>query len=296
MTCGSKKVLVTGATGLIGKELIKPLFEAGFDVYAITIDAENPNNGVNWVKGSLFDEVFIKTTMESIRPEYLLNMAWATTGDYLSSDINYKFLNAGINLLKYFKDNGGKRIVCAGTCFEYKFKDEPLKETDELDVEKTVYTFCKNKLYEITKFFCEKNDISFGYGRIFYVYGRNEDKTRLTGMVLDKLGKDEEVVIKTSDLRKDYMYSKDIANAFVKFLDSNVEGVVNICTGKQISIKEFVTEIGIKLGKTSLLKFQNEKTSQPPLIVGDNCRLMNEVGYKNQYTLETAIEEILNEK
>ena len=155
MTCGSKKVLVTGATGLIGKELIKPLFEAGFDVYAITIDAENPNNGVNWVKGSLFDEVFIKTTMESIKPEYLLNMAWATTGDYLSSDINYKFLNAGINLLKYFKDNGGKRIVCAGTCFEYKFKDEPLKETDELDVEKTVYTFCKNKLYEITKFFCE---------------------------------------------------------------------------------------------------------------------------------------------
>ena len=124
----SKKVLVTGATGLIGKELAKPLQEEGFDVYALTIDENNVDNGIHWIKGDLFDKENIKLIVEKVKPEYLLNMAWATTGDYLKSDINYKFLNAGINILEHFKDNGGRRAVFAGTCFEYKFKDEPLKE------------------------------------------------------------------------------------------------------------------------------------------------------------------------
>ncbi len=293
MNCGNKKVLVTGATGLIGKELIKPLQEAGFDIYAITIDENNPVNGVNWLKGSLFDEKFIKDTMESVKPEYLLNMAWATTGDYLKSDINYSFLNAGINLLRYFKDNGGKRVVYAGTCFEYKFKDEPLKEIDELDADKTVYTFCKNKLHEIAEYFCKMYNISFGYGRIFYVYGRNEDKTRLTGMIIDKLSKDEEVIIKSGKLIKDYMYAKDIAEAFVKFLDSSVEGSVNICTGKQISIKDFALEIGRAMNKEDLIIFQDEPSNQPPIIVGDNARLLKEIGYEIKYDVKVAFEEIL---
>lgn len=293
MNYGHKKVLVTGATGLIGKELIKPLQKAGFDIYAITIDENNPANGVNWIKGSLFDEKFIQETMETVKPEYLLNMAWATTGDYLTSDVNYKFLNAGISLLKYFKDNGGKRVVYAGTCFEYKFKDEPLKETDELAPAKTVYTFCKNKLHEIAGYFCEENNISFGYGRIFYVYGRNEDKTRLTGMIIDKLSKNEEVIIKSGSLIKDYMYAKDIAGAFVKFLDSNVEGTVNICTGNPVTIKDFALTIAKKMNKEHLIVFQDEPSNQPPIIVGDNSRLINEVKYEIRYNLSNSIEEIL---
>ena len=143
MTFGNKRVLVTGATGLIGKELALPLKQAGFDIYAITIDENNPDNGVHWLKGNLFDRAFVQKCMEEVKPAYLLNMAWATTGDYLKSNINYSFLSAGINLIQEFAKNGGKRAVFAGTCFEYLFKDSPLKETDALDVNKTIYTFCK---------------------------------------------------------------------------------------------------------------------------------------------------------
>lgn len=293
MSYGNKKVLVTGATGLIGKELIKPLHDAGFEIYAITIDENNPNNGVNWLKGNLFNEHFIKECMDQIKPAYLLNMAWATTGDYLKSDINYDFLTAGINLLRHFKNNGGKRVVYAGTCFEYKFKDTPLKETDELETEKTVYTFCKNKLHEISEYFCKMYNISFGYGRIFYVYGRNEDKTRLTGMIIDKLSKNENVIIKSGSLIKDYMYAKDIANAFIRFLESDIVGTVNICTGTPISIKAFASEIAKQLKKENILIFQDEPSNQPPMIVGDNSRLINEVGYKNIYSLTESVKEII---
>lgn len=285
-----KRVLVTGATGLIGKELINPLIEHGFEVFAITIDENNSDSRVNWIKGNLFDENFIKSVMEEIKPEYLLNMAWATTGDYLTSNINFNFLNAGINLLKYFT---GKRVVFAGTCFEYKFKDEPIKEDDELDFEKNNYTFCKNKLREIAQYYCSNREISFAYGRIFYVFGINEAKTRLTGALFDKLLNNEEIIINNGELKKDYMYSKDIAGAFVSLLDSEVENVVNICTGKAISLKDYSLVIAKKLGKEKFLTVKNEPTTQPMLIVGDNSRLINEVGYKMQYKFDEAIDDLI---
>lgn len=294
MNYGNKKVLVTGATGLIGKELIKPLKQLGFDIYAITIDENIPDNGVKWIKGNLFDEKFIAETLKEISPEYLLNMAWCTTGNYLSSDVNFKFLTTGINLLKAFKDNGGKRAVFAGTCLEYKFKNKFLKETDLLDPEKTVYTFCKNKLHEIAEYFCKINEISFGYGRIFYVYGKNENKTRLTGMVIDNLKNDKEVVIKSGSLIKDYMYAKDIAGAFAKFLYSNVEGTVNICTNVGISIKDYVLKLAKIIGKEHLVIFKEEESSQPPLIVGNNKKLIKEVQYNIEYSLEKGFKEIIN--
>ena len=93
-------------------------------------------------------------------------------------------------------------------------------------------------------------------------------------MIIDKLSKNEEVIIKSGDLYKDYMYSKDIAGAFVALLNSNVQGSVNICTGKAISIKDFALEIGKQMGKENLIKFKNEISNQPPLIIGDNTILI----------------------
>ncbi len=292
MNFSDKKVLVTGATGLIGKELEKPLHEAGFDIHAITIDEDNPDNGIHWHKGSLFDEKFVRECMASVKPTHLLNMAWATTGDYLTSDINYRFLQAGITLAQAFAENGGGRAVYAGTCFEYKFKDSPLKESDELEPKKSTYTFCKDKLRSIVQFLFEKRGISFGYGRIFYVFGQKEAKTRLSGMVFDKLSHGERVVINSGFLKKDYMYSKDIATAFVKLLDCNVEGCVNICTGKAISIKEFVSSIASVMGKENLLDFVDSTGNQPPIIVGSPTKLQEEVGFVPLYSLQAAISEI----
>ena len=293
MPCGNKKVLVTGATGLIGKELITPLKELGFDIYALTIDKNNPDNGVNWIPCNIFNYAEVQKICSEVKAEYLLNMAWCTTGDYLSSQMNYDFLSAGINLLKSFAENGGKRIVFTGTCFEYKFQNTPLKENDPLDTKKTVYTFCKDLLRQTAEFYSKQNKLSFAYGRIFYVYGSQENKTRLTGMVIDKLSKNEKVIIKSGNLQKDYMYAKDIAGAFAALLDSAAEGIVNICTGKPIYIKDFVTTIAQEMGKEHLIIFKDVPSNQPPIIVGDNTKLLKEVGYKIKYTPEKAFKEIL---
>ncbi|AKL97711.1 NAD-dependent epimerase/dehydratase family protein [Endomicrobium proavitum] len=288
----TKKVILTGATGLIGKEVIEPLKKSGFDIYALNIDKNNPDNGVNWIECNIFNYAQIKSVFEKVKPEYLLNFAWATVGDYLSSNINFDFLKAGLELLKHFAANGGKRAVFSGTCFEYKFKNSPLKETDDLNPE-TVYAKCKNYLRELSELYCKQNNINFGWGRIFYVYGHKENEKRLTAHIIKSIKENKEVIINAGSLVKDYMYSKDIGAAFAKFLDSGVSGAVNICTGKGISLADYALTIADKFNRKDLIKILNEPSNQPPFIVGDNLRLINEVGYKTQYALSAAIDNIL---
>lgn len=289
-----KKVILTGASGLIGKESIEPLKRSGFEIYALTIDKNNPDIGINWVPCDLFDTANVKNIFAKIKPSHLLNFAWVTTGDYLTSNINFDFLGAGLNLIKCFKENGGTRAVFSGTCFEYEFKNELLKEDFKTDP-KTVYAKCKNHLRELTELYCSQNGISFGWGRIFYVLGHGENEKRLTAHIISSLKNGKEVTVNNGALIRDYMYTKDIAGAFVKFLDSNVEGIVNICTGKGISLKDYAFMIAEKMQSPELLTVLEEPSMQPPIIVGNNEKLINEVGYKIQHSTEQAVENILKD-
>jgi nucleoside-diphosphate-sugar epimerase len=261
----SKKVLITGATGLIGKEAIEPLEALGFEVYSKRFD--------------LFDKTAIEEVFKNERPNYLLHFAWDTQPGYLESDLNYKFLDASLNMLEIFARFGGKRAIFAGTCFEL---------TPE-----TVYAKCKNELNERAQAYAAQNNISFGWGRIFYCMGHNENPNRLLPSVVNSLKSGQKIIIKSGPLIKDYMYTKDIAAAFANFLDTNVEGCVNICTGEGVSIKDFVLKLAA--GKEDLIEFQDDCDGQPPIIIGDNTRLLNEVGYEIQYTPDKALKEILNE-
>lgn len=292
----SKKVILTGATGLIGKYAIKPLLDLGYEVYALSTSKEGSENNVNWIKANLLDLGSIKNIFEKIKPQYLLHFAWDTTaGTYLESNLNFEWVQSSLEMLKQFNLNGGKRAVFAGTCFEYKFKDSPLKEDGELNPTYT-YSKCKSHLHNLAELFCEKNDISFGWGRIFYVYGEGEQEKRLIPFVIKTLREGKEFSTVAGDLEKDYMFAGDIAEGFVKFLDSDVKGTVNICTGEPVKIKDIALLIAKKLGRENLVKFENDPSKvkdQPPLIVGDSTRLNKEVGYTPSHTLEEGLDVVL---
>ena len=287
-----KKVILTGATGLIGQNIIEPLKKLDYEIYALTIDEKNPDFDINWINCNIFDEESLKSVFDKVKPTHLMNFAWITGGDYLSNPMNNDFVKAGMNMLKFFKEHDGKRAVFSGTCFEYDFITKPIKEDNPLKPT-TLYAQCKNQLRENAQKYCAENNISFGWGRIFYVFGKNEKAGRLTSTIINNFKEGKEVTITCGSLIKDYMYTKDIAGAFAKFLDSSVEGCVNISTGKGISLEDFARKFATRLNAENLLIIKNELGNNPPFIVADNSRLLNEVGYKIQYNIDTAIDEIL---
>lgn len=294
----AKRILLTGATGLIGKEAMAPLIDRGFEIWAFTTDIgrarRTTSSPVNWIACDLLDVQAIKKACETVRARYLLHFAWIASGDYLVSELNHQWLSSSVALLTEFKKRGGERAVCAGTCFEYEFSGEPLAENGAL-YPKTVYAKCKDELRRQAERLSRESGLSFSWGRIFYVYGHAENEKRLTPHIINSLKANQEVVIKNGDLIRDYMYTKDIAGAFAQLVDSDVSGCVNICTGNPIKIGAYAHAIATKLGKDALLTVENVETDQPAVIVGDNTRLLNEVGYRPRYSLSEAIDRIIME-
>lgn len=288
----SQKVLLTGATGLIGKYAIKPLLDAGFEVHAVSSTKQNLQ-GVSWVKANLLDFNSIKKVFEEIKPDYLLHFAWDTTpGVYIESNANFDWVQSSMEMLKQFHANGGKRTVFAGTCFEYKFQDEPLLEDGELNPTST-YAKCKNLLRQLAELYCEKNDISFGWGRIFYVYGENENVKRLVPHVINSLKNDNEVNISVGELVKDYMFAEDIASAFAAFLNTEIQGCVNICTNTPVKVKDIALKIAQAMNKERLVKIENKPSNEAKIILGNNTRLTKEVGFTPKYTLEQGLDKVI---
>lgn len=281
------RVLLTGASGLIGKEAIAPLKNAGFEVYALNSRIYN-----------LFDYKKIAEFVGQIKPSYLLHFAWITSGEYLQSPLNAKLTEASLNLLKEFYANGGRRAVMAGTCFEYDFGSEVLSENTALNPQ-SLYAKAKVELYHKVLEFCQTYGLSFAWGRIFYVYGHREHSSRLTAHIINSLKSGQSVNINHAGLVRDYMYSKDIAAAFVTLLQSSKNGAVNIGSGEGISLGKYALNIAQILNKEHLIKLKNEPTTQPKSIIADTSVLENEIGFKARYKsdemIKIALKEILNE-
>lgn len=286
-----KKVILTGGTGLIGTQTIPCLLNAGFKVYVMTMGDEVSTDNVTYIKANLFDKNAVDKMFSDVQPEYLLHYAWLSTGLF-NDNMNFDFLTSSIDMLKSFHKYGGKRVVMAGTYAEYGYHNDTLKETMPAEPI-NIYSQCKDFVHKIAEVYCHNNNISFGWGRIFSAFGKEKDPRRLTSDVINHLSANQEVVIRSGSLIRDYIYTKDIAAAFVKFLDSNVEGVVNICTGKDTSIHDYVMKIAQAMGKENLVVFNEQASPQQIRVVGDSTRLNKEVGFVPQYTIEEAIKEIL---
>ena len=120
------RVVVTGATGFIGRATLDPLLAAGCEVHAITSRAapDDGPTGVVWHVLDLLQDGAAGRLLGEIEPAQLLHLAWyATPGLFWRAPENLDWLAASVKLLRAFAECGGSRAVIAGSCAEYAWED-----------------------------------------------------------------------------------------------------------------------------------------------------------------------------
>jgi len=291
-----KRVLVTGATGFIGRHALAPLLERGFEVHACYSKAPiDADERVIWHKADLLIADAAEKLCAEIKPTHLLHFAWyVSPEDYKTSSKNELWKNATIGLIRAFGENGGKRAVAAGTCMEYDWSaHKKLKEDAPLSNE-TIYGKAKNETRALCERLACKSDISFAWGRVFNLYGPYETPRRLVPEVIRSLraGKKPHIA---QGVTLDYSYVKDISDAFAALLDSDVKGAVNVASGNALLLTEMARAIAEIMGKTDSIdaKESSSPADQEQYVVADTTRLTKEVGWHPHYSLRQGLEETI---
>jgi len=255
-----KKVLVTGATGFIGNYVIKELLKYDIEIIA-TSSREEKAKQQSWFNDVKYVE-FDFTHFDSLtnyflyfnRPDILIHLAWGGLPNYKSSfhiEINLPRQKA---LLENLICNGLKNITITGTCLEYGLQQGSLSE-DMPALPSNPYSIAKNELRKSIEQLQQLHKFSFKWVRLFYMYGKGQNLNSLLSQ-LDKALQNGDAAFNMSGGKqtRDYLPVEKVAEYIVKIaLQTNVQGIINCCSGVPVVIKHFVEEHLKTVGKTITL-------------------------------------------
>jgi nucleoside-diphosphate-sugar epimerase len=285
------RVLVTGASGFIGRRVLGPLVEAGHEVHAVSRRGAGGAEAVTWHAVDLQSSVSV---VAAVRPAVLVHLAWyAEHGTYWTSTENVRWVEASLALLRAFAEAGGSRAVVAGTCAEYAWttKDVTLCESVTPLAPATLYGAAKHGLHQVAAAYAAQAGFGLAWGRVFFLYGPDEAPGRLFGSVARALLAGERAATTEGTQERDFLHVDDVGAAFAALAGSATTGAVNIGSGEGVAVRALVEEIADAVGRRDLLDVgaTPQREGEPARLVADVRRLRDEVGFTPAFGLRDGI-------
>ena len=295
-----KRVLVTGASGFVGRHVLAPLEELGFEVHAVDLPGTRRTEGRKIVlhELDLLDGISVERAVSSIAATHLMHFAWfAKHGAFWTAAENLDWLATSLHLIRVFERAGGQRVVAAGTCAEYDWSDvsAPCDEAATRLAPHTLYGTAKNALRTMIEAYSATCALQWAWGRLFLIYGPDEHPARLVPSLIKPLLEGNRARCRSANLVRDLMFVEDAGRAFARLVNSAVCGPVNIATGDPVSLAEVAREIARQCGAEDRLDLEDQPCSAavPAFLTADVRRLSSEVGFRLGVNLHEGIRRML---
>lgn len=288
----AKKVLVTGASGFVGRPVLRHLQSRDFVVHAAHRNATHHPDGIMVHLVDLLRDGEAERLIEAVRPTHLLHLAWdVLPGQFWSARNNLDWLVASLRLYQAFVRAGGTRAVFTGTCAEYDWSLDWLDEAATPRKPQSLYGVAKNALFELITAVGEP-DVCFAWARLFFLYGPGEPLGRLVPNVMISLMKGIEVPCSPGWQERDFLHVDDAARALATVLDGDYRGAINIASGDCRPVRQVVEKIGAITGRSELIRLgaKPAAANEPPRLAASVSKL-RELGFAPDYDLDQGLKE-----
>lgn len=292
------RVLVTGASGWIGRHALCALTQLDCEVIGSSRHPAPPIPGVEWIAADLLSPGEPERLARQARADALLHLAWTVEpGKFWTDAANLNWAGASLLLARAAAEAGTRRLCAVGTCFEYDWPADGdcVERVTELRAH-TVYDAAKDGCRRILEAYAAQSGLSFSWARLFHLYGPGEEPARLVSGISRALVAGEPARFSRGLSIRDYMDVRDAAAALARLVVSDVTGPVNIATGEAVSIAQIVTTLARLAARPDLPRpgALPDSPDEPPRIVADVTRLRREVpGTETTRTLEQGLGETL---
>jgi nucleoside-diphosphate-sugar epimerase len=237
------KIAVTGATGFIGRHVLAELHRQGLEPTVIvrpggTSSAAAPSRSV--VECDLKNPP--ADLFEAIgRPQTLIHLAWGGLPHYKSLHHFEEELPAHYRFLKTLVSSGLDACVVTGTCLEYGMQSGELSEGAATHPT-TAYGFAKDCLRRQLEWLRDEHPFGLTWARLFYTYGEGQAATSLPSLLKAAAARgDKSFDMSDGKQLRDYLPVQDVARSIVQLaVAGRDEGVVNVCSGSPISVRDLV--------------------------------------------------------
>jgi len=290
----NSKVLVTGASGFIGRNISNRLHEIGALVYGISRIEKAKNDNIKWYKGDLSDLTFIESVFEEIKPDFVIHLASHVLGardiEYVLSTFNSNLVTT-VNILNAVQKFSCKRLILAGS-FEEGNSDEKFK------IPSSPYAAAKIAATNYARMFHKLYETPVCIASLYMVYGPGQiDLTKLIPYTILKTSKGE-VPELTSGVRMiDWIYVDDVVDGLLHMLIAkDIDGeTIDVGSGKSISIKDIV-DLTVQLVDKSITP-KYGATEDRPLEQEKNANVdktFQKIKWRASTSLEIGLKKTIN--
>lgn len=270
------KIAIIGGSSFIGQNLLSFLTKKKYKIistYTNNSEIKNEFPGIKWKKLDISKNK--KNFFKFLEfPDILINLSWPDIPDYKTKKhfktfyyqkrFNYNLIN-----------NGLKNLIVMGTCYEYGKRNGKINESF---IAKPIipYAISKLKLLESILHLKKKRNFKFTWLRPFFVFGKNKKRKTLFTIIKNAKKNELSKLKLPGNIVRDFLPVSFVSKTILRLIIlNNNYGILNICSGKGISLNNFVKK-NIKNKKNVKLINMNGKNPnefEPKSFWGDNSKL-----------------------
>ncbi|MCR5189487.1 MAG: NAD(P)-dependent oxidoreductase [Treponema sp.] len=282
-----KKLLITGATGMIGSAIVE---EALKQNYRITCLVRSDSNRVNNIpksdKVKIVDCNIDQYNELELTEKYdvFIHLAWLKPfgNDRDNVELQLKNVQYTLDAVNLAKRAGCSVFIGAGSQAEYGVQEVDLTPNLPVNPE-SGYGIAKYTAGKLSNMLCQQLGIRFNWLRILSVYGKNDNSYTLISYVINELKNGRSPELTKCEQIWDYLHCQDAARAFLAVAEKGVNGkFYPLGSGQGRRLSEYLEDIKAVINPDIKLGFGKKEyyPHQPMHLVADVTELQKDTGWK----------------
>ena len=240
------KIAITGATGFIGRHVRSVLVKTDHVVVLVVRNVKKVGDRAANEEIVVADLSQARTDWFELfgKPDAVLHLAWGGLSNYMDSYHVDVELPMQLKFVQSLIDSGLKKLVVAGTCYEYGLSSGAISES-QMTNPNTPYGIAKDSLRKALFEIRSKKDFELTWARVFYPYGEGQSENSIYSQLTKAISSDEKEFAMGSGVQMlDFIQVTRVAKALRTFVtEKKGVGLINVGSGEPQSVIEFVKKL-----------------------------------------------------